>query len=174
MHTHIDGVTLRVVEGDICARDVDAIVNPANDQLWMGGGVAGAIKRRGGQEIEREAMLQGPIAIGESVITGGGDLKARHVIHAAVMGPDLTTDAEKITAATTSALLLAKDLGLTSIAFPALGTGVGGYPLDECARVMKQAITDHVRAGTALRTIELVLFGQEAYQSFVGALQRED
>lgn len=166
MEGQIAGIRLRVVEGDICDREVEAIVNAANNELWMGGGVAGAIKRRGGPEIEREAVAKGPISIGESVVTSAGKLKARHVIHAAVMGRDLRTDAAKIAAATRSALARAKDLGLTSIAFPALGTGVGGFPLEECARIMRQAIGDHAAEGTTLGTIELVLFGRDAHAAF--------
>jgi O-acetyl-ADP-ribose deacetylase (regulator of RNase III) len=166
MESQVAGITLRVIEGDICDREVDAIVNAANNELWMGGGVAGAIKRRGGREIEREAVARGPIAVGESVVTGAGKLQAKHVIHAAVMGRDLRTDAAKIAAATRSALALARGMGLTSMAFPALGTGVGGFPLEECARVMRQAMLDHAAEGTTLRTIELVLFGPDARMAF--------
>jgi O-acetyl-ADP-ribose deacetylase (regulator of RNase III) len=162
----IAGITVLVVEGDICDREVDAIVSAANNELWMGGGVAGAIKRRGGAEIEREAVAKGPVPIGESVVTGAGKLEARYVVHAAVMGRDLRTDAAKIAAATRSALARAEDLALTSIAFPALGTGVGGFPLEECARTMRQAMLDHASEGTTLETIELVLFGQDARMAF--------
>jgi O-acetyl-ADP-ribose deacetylase (regulator of RNase III) len=166
MEKQLDGITLRIVEGDICERDVDAIVNAANNELWMGGGVAGAIKRRGGPEIEREAMAKAPISIGESIVTGAGKLKARHVIHAAVMGRDLSTDAGKIRSATVSALVRARELGLKSIAFPALGTGVGGFPLEDCGRIMRRAIVHHAAAGTTLETVELVLFGRDAYEAF--------
>jgi O-acetyl-ADP-ribose deacetylase (regulator of RNase III) len=162
----IDWPKISIVEGDICDREVDAVVNAANNQLWMGGGVAGAIKRRGGQEIEREAVAQGPIEIGASVATKAGALRAGHVIHAAVMGSDLTTDAEKIGRATLSALRLAADMGLASVALPALGTGVGGFPLEECARIMRGALTQHVSEGTTLRTVEFVLFGRDAYAAF--------
>ena len=166
METTIDSITIRILEGDICDRDVDGIVNAANNQLWMGGGVAGAIKRRGGRDIESEAIAEGPIPIGESVATGAGDLKAKHVIHAAVMGADLATDADNIRRATLSALALADRLGLRSIAFPALGTGVGGFPLDECARIMRQAVIDHASKGTAVSTVEFVLFGRGARKAF--------
>jgi O-acetyl-ADP-ribose deacetylase (regulator of RNase III) len=173
MERKVDSLTIRLIEGDICERDVDAIVNAANNRLWMGGGVAGAIKRRGGTEIEREATAKGPIAIGESVVTGAGQLKARHVIHAAVMGADLATNADYIRSATLSALARAKDLDLRSIAFPALGTGVGGFPLGECARIMHEAVLAHAKGGTTLETVEFVLFGREAYQAFVSALGPE-
>src|SRR5215470_10107460 len=99
---------VEIVDGDIAARDVDAVVNAANNHFWMGSGVAGAIKARGGPEIEREAMAQGPVAAGESVITSGGRLKARHVIHAAAMGQDLRTSADLIARATRTSLALAE------------------------------------------------------------------
>jgi O-acetyl-ADP-ribose deacetylase (regulator of RNase III) len=166
MEAEIESLKVSIVEGDICDREVDAIVNAANSHLWMGGGVAGAIKRRGGREVEREAVAQGPIDIGESVATEAGELKARYVIHAAVMGPDLATDAEKIRRATESALSLAEQMGLESIAFPALGTGVGGFPVEECARIMRDALRRHVSGQTTLRAVEFVLFGRDAYEAF--------
>ena len=127
---------LEVVEGDIAGLAVDAVANAANDQLWMGAGVAGAIKRAGGEEIEREAIALGPIAIGEAVVTGAGRLPARWVIHAAVMGQDLVTSADAIRSATRRTLELADELGAQSVALPAFGTGVGGFPLEECAGIM--------------------------------------
>lgn len=173
METTIASITVRVVEGDICDRAVDAVVKAANNHLWMGSGVAGAIKRRGGSAIETEAVSRGPIRVGEAVATGGGDLKARHVIHAAVMGPDLTTDADTIHRATLSALALADGLGLHSIAFPALGTGVGGFPLRECGRIMRQAVIDYASKRTALSAVEFVLFGNDAYDAFERVFEGE-
>jgi len=102
----------------------------------MGSGVAGALKRVGGNEIEAEALNRGPVSTGEAVVTGAGKLKARYVIHAAVMGQDLQTDAAKIRQATKNSLLRADELGIKSLAFPALSTGVGGFPIAECARIM--------------------------------------
>ncbi len=127
---------IRLVQGDLAAFPSDAIVNAANDHLWMGGGVAGAIKRRGGPEIEAEAMARGPVPIGEAVATRAGRLPARHVIHAVTMGQDLTTRERDVRAATRSALRVADNLHLRSIAFPALGTGVGGFPLGRAAAAM--------------------------------------
>jgi O-acetyl-ADP-ribose deacetylase len=158
-------ITLEIVEGDITAQDVDAIVNAANNHFWMGAGVAGAIKSRGGTEIEREAMAQGPVEPGECVITSAGRLTARFVIHAAVMGQDLRTSASIIGRATRNALQLADDRRLTSIAVPAFGTGVGGFPLDECARIMIGAIREF--RSTSLRRVRVVLFGDEAYHAFL-------
>src|SRR5919197_5940657 len=114
---------LRVVQQDIATLDVDAAVNAANDQLWMGAGVAGALKRVGGEEIEREAMAKGPIAVGDAVVTGAGRLRARHVIHAAVMGQDLRTNADAIRRATRAALARAEEIGARTVAMPAFGTG---------------------------------------------------
>jgi O-acetyl-ADP-ribose deacetylase (regulator of RNase III) len=167
----IPPLSVTVLEGDITTREVDAIVNAANNAFWMGGGVAGAIKRRGGIEIEASAMVQGPVEPGESVLTGGGKLPARHVIHAAVMGQDLRTDARLIRRATSSALAVASSHGLASIAFPALGTGVGGFPIAECAREMMTAVRDHAASGTSLRRIEFVLFGKAAYDEFVSVIE---
>jgi O-acetyl-ADP-ribose deacetylase (regulator of RNase III) len=161
---------IRLAQTDITALDVDAVVNAANDQLWMGAGVAGAIKRAGGDEIEREAMAQGPIPIGEAVVTGAGRLRARHVIHAAAMGQDLTTDASKIARATASALRRADELGLRSIALPALGTGVGGFPLTECARVMLDAVRAHLERGSALDEVVFALRSPDAVRAFEAAL----
>lgn len=168
----IPPLTVRVLEGDITSRDVDAIVNAANNAFWMGAGVAGAIKRRGGVEIEAEAMVQGPVEPGECVLTGGGKLLARHVIHAAVMGQDLRTDARLIRKATTTALRLASTKHLASIAFPALGTGVGGFPLADCAREMIGAVRDHAASGTSLRLVEFILFGKPACDEFAAGAAR--
>jgi O-acetyl-ADP-ribose deacetylase len=160
-------LTVTVVEGDITEQPVDAVVNAANNAFWMGSGVAGAIKRRGGAQIERDAMAQGPVDPGEAVITAAGALPARFVIHAAVMGQDLRTDATLIRRATESALALAGAHNLTSVALPALGTGVGGFPLHECAKVMIGAVRHHAEhEKTSLRDVRFVLYGREAYDAF--------
>lgn len=173
MERAVAGIAVEVVRGDICERSVDAIVNAANNHLWMGGGVAGAIKRRGGEEIEREAMAQGPIRVGEAVVTRAGALPAKRVIHAAVMGQDLSTNAEYLRRATVSALERAKELRLRSIAFPALGTGVGGFPMEECARIMLGAVAAHARRETTLTKVEFVLFDQRGYDAFARLLVEE-
>ena len=166
----LGNVTVTLAQGDICAREVEAVVNAANNHLWMGGGVAGAIKRRGGQEIEREALAKGPIPVGDAVATGAGALTARYVIHAAVMGQDLRTDAALIRKATRAALRAADELGVQSIAFPALGTGVGGFPLEECARVMLEAVQAFAPEAAAVHRIEFVLFDQAGYDAFARVL----
>jgi len=157
---------ITLVQGDIAQQDAEAIVNAANNHLWMGAGVAGAIKRAGGQEIEREAVAKGPIPIGEAVVTGAGRLKARYVIHAAVMGRDLRTDADKIRQATQNSLRRADELALKSIAFPALGTGVGGFSLEECARIMLDVVQGHGASATSLERVVFVLYDEPAYQAF--------
>lgn len=161
---------IRLAEGDITSLDVEAIANAANDHLWMGAGVAGAIKRAGGVDIEREAVAKGPIAVGEAIVTGGGRLRARHVIHAAVMGQDLRTDAEKIRGATASALRRANELGLRSVALPAFGTGVGRFSVRGCAEVMLPEIESHLRAGSSLEEVVLALRGADTYAEFARVL----
>jgi O-acetyl-ADP-ribose deacetylase (regulator of RNase III) len=159
------------VQGDLTGLAVDAIVNAANDRLWMGGGVAGAIKRRGGIEIEREAVARGPVPVGDAVATGAGRLPARYVIHAVTMGQDLATDEPSIRAATRSALRVAESLGLASVAFPALGTGVGGFPIDRAAAAMLHETVGHLRAGSALHEVTFALYDLEAYGAFAAALE---
>ena len=159
---------LEVVEGDITQLAVDAIANAANDALWMGAGVAGAIKRAGGEEIEREAVARGPIPVGEAVATGAGALPARWVIHGAVMGQDLRTNADLVRRTTASCLRVADELGAASLALPAFGTGVGGFPLDECARIMvEEARRFEPRS---LRRVVFAVFGDETRAAFEGAL----
>ncbi len=159
---------IELFRGDITALEVDAVVNAANNRLIMGAGVAGAIKRRGGQEIEDEAVRKGPIPVGEAAVTGAGRLKARYVIHAAVMAMDFATDEKKIRDATRNTLKRARELGIQSVALPALGTGVGGFPLEECARIM----LDEVRKGAAgLERVVFALYGREAYEAFERVLR---
>jgi len=160
----IPPLTLEIADGDIAAETTDAVVNAANNHFWMGSGVAGALKARGGASIEAEAMALGPVEVGECVITSGGRLPARHVIHAAVMGQDLQTSAAIIDRATRNALTLADDRGLASVSLPAFGTGVGGFDLDECAEIMIAAVREHAPAARSLRLVRFVLFGQRAYR----------
>jgi O-acetyl-ADP-ribose deacetylase (regulator of RNase III) len=160
---------LEVVEGDIAALDVDAVANAANDHLWMGAGVAGALKRAGGEEIEREATAEGPIAVGEAVATGAGRLPARWVIHGAVMGQNLRTNADLVERTTQSVLRVADDLGAESLALPAFGTGVGGFPLDDCARLMVRAVREH--EPRTLRRVVFAVFGDGPRRAFEQALE---
>jgi O-acetyl-ADP-ribose deacetylase len=160
---------LEVVEGDITALEVDVIANAANNRLWMGAGVAGAIKRAGGEEIEREAVQQGPIEIGDAVATGAGRLPARWVVHGAVMGQDLRTNADLVQKTTESCLRVADELGAESLALPAFGTGVGGFPLDECARIMVDAVRSY--EPSSLRRVVFAVFGADAKTAFDAAVR---
>jgi O-acetyl-ADP-ribose deacetylase (regulator of RNase III) len=156
-------IEIKLIQGDITEQEVDAVVNAANNHLWMGVGVAGAIKRTGGDEIEREAMSKGPIPVGEAVVTGAGSLKAEYVIHAAVMGQDLATNGEHIKNATLNALKRAEEFKVESIAFPAFGTGVRGFPVDECARIMLDAVRDFSQEAEFIKEVRFVLFDKESY-----------
>jgi O-acetyl-ADP-ribose deacetylase (regulator of RNase III) len=157
-------VELDVHEGDIAAVEADAIANAANDHLWMGAGVAGALKRAGGEEIEREAMALGPIAVGTAVATGAGRLRPRHDNHGAVMGQDLRTSTALVDATTRACLLLADELGCRSLALPAFGTGVGGLALEDCARVMVAAA--RAFEGRSLRRVVFAVYGADAAAAF--------
>ncbi len=161
MERSVGGVLFDVT--DITQMNTDAVVNAANNHFWMGGGVAGAIKHAGGTNIEIEAMKQGPVPVGESVVTQGGRLGARYVIHAAVMGQDLQTSAKAIHDATRSALDCAHLLEIESVSFPAFGTGVGGYPPSDSAREMVDAMLEFVRGRSdlKLREITFVLFSDD-------------
>ena len=163
---------LTLSQGDITESGADAIVNAANNHLWMGAGVAGAIKRKGGDSIEKEAVAKGPIGIGEAVATGSGTLKAKYVIHAAGMGQDLQTSGELVEACTAAGLRLADELGVTSIAFPAIGTGVGGLPIDVAADRMLHAAASFLSSEEgSVRNIDFVLFSGKDLQSFEAVLE---
>ncbi|MBM3332220.1 Appr-1-p processing protein [candidate division WOR-3 bacterium] len=166
----IGRLQLTAVLGDITEQETDAVVNAANNHLWMGSGVAGAIKAKGGGVIERQAMQLGPIEPGQAVTTSAGSLKARYCIHAAAMGQDLATSANLISKATRSSLSEAARLGIDSIAFPALGTGVGGFPADACARLMVAAALSHGRTNLKPSSVTFVLRDEPALGNFSEAL----
>ena len=161
-------MNLEVVEGDITELEVDAIANAANNELWMGAGVAGAIKRAGGAEIEQEAVAQAPIALGQAIATGAGNLRAKHVVHAAVMGQDLQTAAELISQATRRTLEVADELGAHSLAMPAFGTGVGGFPIERCAELMVTEARAFEPAN--LERVVFAVFGHDAEHAFRAAV----
>lgn len=156
-------MTVEFQQGDITQTDVEAIVNAANTELWLGAGVAGAIRRAGGPSIQEECNRIGPIALGEAAITGGGNLKARYVIHAAGMDLGGGVSGESCRAATRNSLLRAQEKNARSIAFPAIGTGVGGLDMAECARIMLETVRDH--AGNIDRVV-FVLFDAQALDTF--------
>jgi O-acetyl-ADP-ribose deacetylase (regulator of RNase III) len=173
MRVRLGPASIAIERGDITDREVDAIVNAANSTLAMGTGVAGAIKRKGGVIIEEEAIRQGPIEVGEAVLTPGGNLVATHVIHAAVMGPDLHTDAGIVATATRAVLSLADKHRLTSLALPAFGTGVGHLPPEQSAEAMLRTVVEHLRSGnTTLRRLVFVLYQDDAYRIFSDTLKR--
>jgi O-acetyl-ADP-ribose deacetylase (regulator of RNase III) len=157
-------VTLR--QGDLTAARVDAIVNAANNDLLLGGGVAGAIRSQGGPSIQAECDRIGPVRIGEAAITGAGRLAAKYVIHAASMRLGGRTTAQSLRDATRNSLLRATESGLRTIAFPAIGTGIAGFPLDRCAEVMLTEVRDHLRGATPLERVEFVLYDQAALTVF--------
>lgn len=163
-------MNLEVIDGDIAALAVDAVANAANNRLWMGAGVAGALKRAGGDEIEREAVAKGPIPIGEAVATGAGRLPAKWVIHGAVMGQNLRTNAQLVEQTTLSVLRVADELGAESLALPAFGTGVGAFPLHECARLMVHAVRSH--DPRTLQRVVFAVYGEDARRAFEGALAK--
>jgi O-acetyl-ADP-ribose deacetylase (regulator of RNase III) len=166
MRVRVGRAEIVLQQGDITELEADALVNAANNHLWMGAGVAGAIKRKGGEIIEREAVAQGPIPVGEAVITSAGALKAKYVIHAAGMGQDMKTDVEKVRAATRNSLLRAEEKGLESVVFPAIGTGVGGLSTHACARAMLEETLAFLQESQSLRKVIMALFDGGAYKAF--------
>src|SRR5258708_2154499 len=167
-----------IQQGDLTEIDVDAIVNAANNDLILGAGVAGAIARKGGESIQRECDAIGSIPVGYAAITGGGKLKARHVIHAASMSlGGMRTTAKTLRTSTAHSLRLAAERNLKSIAFPAIGTGVSGFPMDECAKIMLTEALQHLKGETSLETIYFVLFdarSPDIFQSTCQTLQKKN
>ncbi len=162
-------ISLRM--GDLTEVDADAIVNAANNDLILGGGVAGAIRVKGGPTIQEECNRIGAIALGEAAITGAGRLKARHVIHAASMRLGESTSEENLRAATRNALSRADENSLKSIAFPAIGTGIAGFPIERCAQVMLKEVRTHLEGPTTLERVEFVLFDRPSLEVFEKALE---
>jgi O-acetyl-ADP-ribose deacetylase len=158
---------LEVMQADVTRLEVDAIANAANTQLRHGGGVAGAISRAGGPEVQRESDQKAPIGLGEAVETTAGDMPARWVIHAATMELGGPTSAEIIERATRSTLAKAEELGARSLALVAFGTGVGGFPLEEAARLMVGQAREH---SGKLERIVFAVHGDEAERAFSAAL----
>jgi O-acetyl-ADP-ribose deacetylase len=162
-----------IQKGDLTELDVDAIVNAANNDLLLGAGVAGAIARKGGESIQKECDEIGSIPVGFAAITGAGNLKARFVIHAASMGlGGLRTTAKTLQTSTAHSLRLAAERGLKTIAFPAVGTGVSGFPMQQCAEIMLHEAAEHLRKETSLETIYFVLFDEGSHEVFATALDR--
>jgi O-acetyl-ADP-ribose deacetylase len=155
-----------LTRGDLTEMDSDAIVNAANNDLQLGGGVAGAIRRKGGDEIQRECNAMGSIPVGSAVLTTGGKLKARHIIHAASMELGGRTSAGALRNSTSHALHLAAQQGLKTIAFPAVGTGIAGFPMRECAEIMLYEAVKHLEKPTSLERIYFVLIDKPSLDVF--------
>jgi O-acetyl-ADP-ribose deacetylase (regulator of RNase III) len=156
--------------GDICELEVDAIVNAANLSLWMSTGVGGAIKRAGGDAIEFAAVRQAPVPLGAAIVTPAGTLAARAVIHAVSLDRDRRTSGPIIEAAVRSAMARAREINATSVAFPALGTGVGGYPLDEAALVTVRAVRDELARSPTIQHVIFAMRGAAPYEAFEAAM----
>lgn len=155
-----------ILQGDLTEMDVDAIVNAANNDLQLGGGVAGAIRRKGGDEIQRECDAIGPIPLGGAAITSGGRLKARYVIHAASMELGGRTTAADLRGSTAHSLRIASQRNLETIAFPAVGTGIAHFPLRDCAQIMLAEAMKHLEGETSLKKIYFVLFDADSLKIF--------
>ena len=154
------------MKGDITEVEVDAIVNAANNELILGGGVAGAIGRKGGPRIQEECDRIGPIRLGEAAVPTAGNLKAYYVIHAASMEMGEQTTAKNLRSSTRNSLLRAEEKGFKTIAFPALGTGIAGFSMEECANIMISEVLEHLKSRTSLEKIYFVLFDDAALKTF--------
>jgi O-acetyl-ADP-ribose deacetylase (regulator of RNase III) len=155
-----------LMQGDLTEMDVDAIVNAANNDLQLRGGVAGAIRRKGGEAIQRECDAISSIPVGGAAITTGGKLRARFVIHAASIQLGGETTARALRTATAHSLRIAAEKGLGSIAFPAVGTGIAGFPLSECAQIMLREVAEHLKGSTSVEKVYFVLFDARSLAAF--------
>jgi O-acetyl-ADP-ribose deacetylase (regulator of RNase III) len=161
-----------ILQGDLTEMDTDAIVNAANNDLILGAGVAGAIRRKGGEEIQRACEAIGSIPVGYAAITTGGRLKAKYVIHAASMGLGGLTNADTLRRSTAHSLHIAAERGLKTIAFPAIGTGIARFPVEDCAEIMLDEAARHLESSTTLESIYFVLFDEAARKVFESAWKR--
>jgi O-acetyl-ADP-ribose deacetylase (regulator of RNase III) len=157
---------VEIIMGDIIATDVEVIVNAANNNFWMGSGVAGVIKRAAGPSVEEDAMTKGPVMPGEAVFSTAGRLPYNYIIHAAVMGQDLRTNQKLIRQATVASLVLADGLKVKSIAFPAFGTGVGGFPMAACARIMTTTVNGYQALSKHLERVQFCTFDALGHDAF--------
>jgi O-acetyl-ADP-ribose deacetylase (regulator of RNase III) len=170
------GTDVWVWQGDITAAGTEAIVNAANNEGWLGSGVAGAIRRAAGDQVEAEAVAQAPWPVGDAVRTGPGrlgDQGVKAILHAAAMAPGRPASAAAVGTATAAALRLAAAEDLASVALPALGTGVGGVALEDAAAAMGAAVRDHAAEPTSVATVVFALYDRAAVDRFGGALERE-
>lgn len=173
MKINIKNTVLELRDGDITEMKTDAIVNAANDRLILGGGVAGAIRKKGGPQIQAECNKIGGTFVGGAVITTAGNLKAKHVIHA--VGPRMGegNENEKLENATLNSLKLADENNLKSIAFPAISAGIFGFPIEKCAEIMFKNTIEYLNGQTGLQKVVFCLFGNDSYQVFEKQLEKE-
>ena len=161
---------IQLWNGDICELEVDAIVSPANPTLWMSTGVGQALKAAAGEEVEFAAIRQAPVSLGDAIVTPAGRLAARLVIHAVSLDRDRRTSGPAIETAVRSVFALAREHDVTSLALPALGTGVGGFPMDEAARIAVATVRAELRRSPAIGSVTFALRGLDAYAAFERAL----
>ncbi len=173
MQLKINRTILEIVEGDITQQDTEAVVNAANEQLRVGGGVDGAINRAGGPEIQKQARQIGYCPTGQAVITTGGNLKAKYVIH--TVGPiyknGLAGEPDLLASCYRESLKLASARGIKSLAFPSISTGIYGYPLADAARIALGAVKTYLQEHPEIEQVRFVLFGQQAFEGYAAALQ---
>ena len=173
MKLRVNHSEIELVQGDITESDTDAIVNAANSQLELGAGVAGAIRSKGGPSIQEECNAIGDCPVGGAVITGGGDLKTRHVIHAVGPRQGEGDEEEKLKNATLNSLKVAEKNNLKSIAFPAISTGIFGFPLDACARIMLATVKEYLSGTTGLQRVVFALFDDKSFKAFEDQLKKK-
>ena len=167
------GDQIKILRGDITDMEVDAVVNASNTSLLLGSGVAGAIRNKGGDSIQKECDMIGSIPLGEAAISGAGNLKSRYVIHAAGMRLGGSVTEESLRMATKNSLMRADEKGIKTIAFPAIGTGVGGFPIDRCAEVMIDVVSKHLESeNTFLERVYFVLFDEPTHMVFDDYLRK--
>ncbi len=173
MLRRVNNSQLELLEGDITEMATDAIVNAANSYLKHGGGVAGAIVRKGGRIIQEESDQIGYCPVGQAVITGAGCLKAKHVIH--TVGPRMGegNEDEKLKNATLNSLKLADRESLESLTFPAISAGIFGFPIDRCAEIMLETTIDYLRGSSGLKRVIFCLFGKDSFTVFQKELERQ-
>jgi O-acetyl-ADP-ribose deacetylase (regulator of RNase III) len=171
METKINQTHLELVQGDITDQAVDAIVNAANSQLILGGGVAGAIRQKGGPAVQSECNLKAPIDVGQAAMTTAGDLNAKHVIHVVGRRMGEGDEDDKLKMATINTLKLADKNSLSSLAFCAISTGIFGYPKDRCAKIMLTEIITYLNGNTGLQQVNICLYDKAAYNIFARELE---
>ena len=173
MKAEFEHAVLEIIEADITEMETDAIVNAANAQLILGGGVAGAISKKGGPEIQKECNEIGGTSVGGAVITNAGNLKAKYVIHA--VGPRMGegNEDQKLKSATLNSLKIADENNIKSISFPAISTGIFGYPIVKCAEIMLLTTIDYIEGQSALEKIVFCLFGHDSYKIFAEQLKQK-